>query len=152
MSLAGLVMKWQATATMSGRKSMNEHKFDLSERLLAFSARVIRLLDHLPKTMAGRKIADQLIRATMSVGANYEESRGADSRADFCHKLQIALKEMRESRYWLCLIAMAALVSPDKMGNLVDEATQLRAILGKAVATARGKSRECPAMTNPNPS
>ena len=122
---------------------MNGNRFALSERLLAFSARVIRLLDHLPKTLAGRKIADQLIRATMSVGANYEESRGADSRADFCYKLQIALKEMRESRYWLCLIAMAALVGPEKMGDLVDEATQLRAILGKAVATARGRSRDC---------
>ena len=130
---------------------MNSGRFDLSERLLAFSARVIRLLDHLPKTLAGRKIADQLIRATMSVGANFEESRGADSRADFCHKLQIALKEMRESRYWLCLIRMATLVSPEKMGDLVDEATQLRAILGKAVATARGRSRECTATTNPNP-
>jgi len=131
---------------------MTSNIFDLSERLLVFSARVIRLLDHLPKTLAGRKIADQLLRATMSVGANYEESRGTDSRADFCYKLQIALKEMRESRYWLCLISKAELVTTDKIGNLVDEATQLRAILGKTVATARGKSRqkETGAISNPS--
>ncbi len=130
---------------------MTTEIFDLSERLLLFSAKVIKLLDHLPKTLAGRKIADQLIRSTMSVGANYEESRGADSRADFCYKLQIALKEMRESRFWLCLINKAALVAPDKIGNLVDEATQLRAILGKSVATARGKSTERRAMTHSDP-
>jgi four helix bundle protein len=126
---------------------MAESNYDLSERLLSFSARVIRLLDHLPKTIAGRKIADQLIRATMSVGANFEEARGADSRADFCHKMQISLKEMREARYWLCLIQTAALVPPDKVKDLVGEATQLRAILGKAVATARGRARQTPAQS-----
>jgi four helix bundle protein len=115
---------------------------DLSERLLEFTAQVIRLLDELPTTMTAKKIADQLIRATMSVGANYEESRGTDTRADFCHKLQIALKEMRETRYWLCVVDKAGMADKEKMRMLVDEATQLRAIFGKSVATARGKARE----------
>ena len=91
--------------------------------------------------MIGKKIADQLIRSAMSAGANFEESRGADSRADFCHKLQISLKEMRETRYWLCLIAKAEMADKGKMVSLVQEATELRAILGKSVATARGKAR-----------
>jgi four helix bundle protein len=58
----------------------------------------------------GKKIADELLRASTSVGANYEEAQGAESKADFNHKLQIALKEMRESRYWLCLISEATLL------------------------------------------
>ena len=87
------------------------------------------------------KISDQLIRSVMFVGANYEEARGADSRADFSHKLQIALKEMRESRYWLCLIAKLELNSGLKIHKPVDEATQLRAILAKSVATSRGKAK-----------
>lgn len=61
---------------------MTERKFDLSDRLLDFSAQVIRLLDQLPEKPAARKIADQLIGSAMSVGANFEESRGCDSRAD----------------------------------------------------------------------
>lgn len=77
----------------------------------------------------------------MSVGANYEEARGTHSRADFSHKLQISLKEMRESRYWLVLIAKAELIDPQQMSEIIDEATQLRAILAKSVATSRGKSR-----------
>ena len=83
----------------------------------------------------------------MSVGANYEEAKGADSRADFSYKLQIALKEMRETCYWLCLIGRLELAGANgRITPLIDEATQLRAILGKAVATSRGKARESPGI------
>ena len=125
---------------------MSQPISDLSDRLLLFSARVIRLLDYLPTTKAGREIADQLIRSSMSVGANYEEARGADSRADFCNKLQISLKEMREARYWLCLTEKAEIVvdasAGEQVHKLVNEANELRAILGKAAATARGKAKQ----------
>ena len=78
----------------------------------------------------------------MGVGSNYNEARGTDSRADFCHKLQIALKEMRETHYWLSVIEKAELVADTRLlAPVLDEATQLRAILGKSVATARGKAR-----------
>ncbi len=77
----------------------------------------------------------------MSVGANYEEARGTDSRADFGHKLQISLKEMRETYYWLQLIAKAGLSQSPSLGALLDEAKQLRAILGKSVATVRGTAK-----------
>lgn len=114
---------------------------DIGERLLDFSAGVIKILHMLPKSSTARKIEDQLVRSAMSVGANYEEARGTDSRADFCHKLQIALKEMRETRYWLCLIQKAEMIGAAPMEPLVKEATELRAILAKAVATARGKAK-----------
>lgn len=116
---------------------------DLSLRLIAFSARIIRLLNHLPNTKAAREIEGQLIRSGMGVGSNYNEARGADSRADFCYKLQIALKEMRETHYWLSVIDKAEFVTDNRiLPPLLDEATQLRAILGKSVATARGKARK----------
>lgn len=117
-------------------------KRELGERLLDFSADVIRLLDTLPQTSAARKIADQLLRSAMSVGANYEESKGADSRADFAHKLQISLKEMRETRYWLCLVARVGMLDPTSMVSVIREATELRAILGKSVATVRGRESD----------
>jgi four helix bundle protein len=122
---------------------------DLSPRLIAFSARIIRLLDHLPNTKTAREIEGQLIRSGMGVGSNYNEVRGADSRADFCHKLQIALKEMRETHYWLSVIDEAKLIADARhLAPLLDEATQLRAILGKSVATARGKARMDRERTN----
>lgn len=83
-----------------------------------------------------------MVRSAMSSGANYEEARGADSRADFCNKLQISLKQMRETRYWLCLTERAGLIEGYGVKTLVKEATELRAILAKAIATAGGKARQ----------
>lgn len=61
--------------------AMQTNQRDLADRLIDFSADVIRLIEALPETMPGRKISDRLIRSVMSVAANYEEARGADSRA-----------------------------------------------------------------------
>jgi len=114
---------------------------DISTRIIKFNGRIIKLVDIIVGTFAGKKIADQLIRSGPSIGANYEEAHGAQSRADFAHKLQIALKEARETRYWLCLILEADLAPNFGVEALVDEATQLRAILGKSVATVRGTAK-----------
>ena len=105
--------------------------------MLIYAARIVKLVASLPKTPVGRRIGDQLLRSGTSVGANYEEAQGAESKADFTHKLQIALKELRESRYWLRLLAASDTVSPRELEEIIDEATQLRAILSKAVVTAK---------------
>ena len=110
---------------------------DLGERLLVYAARIVNLVASLPKTPVGRRIGDQLLRSGTSVGANYEEAQGAESKADFTHKLQIALKELRESRYWLRLLAVSETVPPHRLEEIINEATQLCAILSKAVATAK---------------
>ena len=82
---------------------------------------------------------DQLLRSATSAGANYEECRGAFSRPDICNKLQISLKEMRESVYWLMLLYETGLCqNVTELTALKDEGRQLRAILGKSTLTARG--------------
>jgi len=113
----------------------------IGERLLDYSARVIKLVDALPNTLVGRRIADQLLRSAMSAGANYEEAQGAESKEDFTHKLQIALKELRESGYWLQLLERSGKIPVNKMDRLIDESNQLRAMISKAVATAKGKAK-----------
>jgi len=110
---------------------------DLAERLLEFAARIGKAVDALPGTRLGRHIAGQLIRCGTAPAPNYEEGRAAESRADFVHKLSIALKELRESRYWLRLIVKAELLTERKMSGVLDEATQLCRILGKSIATAK---------------
>ena len=117
---------------------------DLQERLLEYGARIVKLVEALPRTMVGRRIGDQLLRCSVSVGANYEEAQAGESREDFTHKLQVALKELRESNYWLRLLVRAKTLPPDRLSNILDESNQLRAILSKAVATAKGKSKKCP--------
>jgi four helix bundle protein len=109
---------------------------------LEYGACVIELVNSLPKTTAGRRIGDQLLRSATSVGANYEEAQAAESRADFVHKLQIALKEVRESHYWLQLLRRTRVLAPEELAVLLDEATQLRAILSKSVITAKTNERQ----------
>src|SRR5207302_1437447 len=99
-----------------------------------------RLVQALPKNVAGRHVGGQVLRCGTSVGSNYEEARGAESRADFVHKLAVSWKEVRESWFWLRLIHRAALVKPDLVENLIQEANELSAILAKSLATARGHS------------
>jgi four helix bundle protein len=117
----------------------------VSERLLDYGVRAIRVVDSLPRNLVGRRVGDQLLRSSLSVGANYEEAQGAESREDFVHKLQIALKELRESNYWLRLLAKAEIVPRDRLSAILDESNQLRAMLSKAVATTKGRARK------PNP-
>lgn len=76
---------------------------DLSKRLFDFAAKVLLFLKALPKTPEGNVVRYQLAKAATSSGANYEESQAGSSKADFANKVRIALREMRESNYWLRL-------------------------------------------------
>ncbi|MEA3357929.1 MAG: four helix bundle protein [Thermodesulfobacteriota bacterium] len=110
---------------------------DIAERLLDFSVRIIKLVNALPKTIVGRHIAGQLMRSGTSCGSNYEESRGAESRADFIHKLGIVLKEIKESRFWLRLIYHAKIMKPEQIESLIEECEELAAIIAKSIITAK---------------
>src|ERR1700687_4964473 len=110
---------------------------DISERLLNFAVRVLRLIGALPKRTVGRHIANQLLRSSSSAGSNCEEARGAESLANFIHKLGVSWKETRESWYWLRLIHRAELIKPRRVEPLLQEADELCAILAKSLATSR---------------
>ena len=114
---------------------------ELGERLLDFGVRIIKVVEAMPGTLVGRRIGDQLLRSGTSVGANYEEAQAAESKLDFVHKLQLSLKEVRESNYWLLLLSKAKTLPPKQLEELIDESHQLRAILSKAVATAKGRAK-----------
>ena len=109
------------------------------ERLLDFGARAIRLAAKLPRSDIGRHIALQLTRAATSAGANYSEACGAESTSDFVHKLQVSLKELRETDYWLRLIARVKMVKPLLLGKLTEECNELQAILVAAITTTKRK-------------
>ena len=111
----------------------------LAERLLSFAVAIIKMSKKMPNTYAARHIYKQLIRSSSSCGANYEETIAAESRADFCHKLQIVLKEIRESNYWLKLLRQSGLVESKKIEPLIKESYELIKIVSKSVKTAKGK-------------
>ena len=112
---------------------------ELADRLLAFTVRIIKLVTSLPRTEVGKHIGLQLLRSGTSPGANYEEARGAESNADFIHKLGIVLKELKETRFWIRVIKSVPLVKPDRTEILLDECEQLIAIIAKSIFTARKK-------------
>jgi four helix bundle protein len=113
---------------------------DIAERLLAFGEGVVAVVKKLPRDVACRHLAAQLVRAGTSCGANYEEARAAESRADFIHKIGVAMKEVREAQYWLRLIDRSRLVAMP-LEPLIGEAWELSAILGQSKITARENAR-----------
>lgn len=74
---------------------------ELHQRLIQFAARTSRVAKALPRSDEGRYISQQLLRCGLSAPANYAEARGAESRADFIHKLRVVLKELNEAKSWL---------------------------------------------------
>jgi four helix bundle protein len=110
---------------------------NISIRLRHFAAQVVRLCRTFPDDPAAKHILRQLVRAATGGGSNYEEARGAESRADFIHKVGIANKEMREALYWLRLVQDAEIVVGEQLADLVREADELVAILTASINTAK---------------
>ena len=113
---------------------------DLGDRLLDFAVDVIALAPRLQRSPTGRYLVGQLVRAASSAGANFQEARGAESRADFVHKLQIVLKELRETEYWLRLVQRTKLIPPDLVSAPLAEVDELIRIVVKSVVTAKSRS------------
>ena len=112
---------------------------ELERRLIDFAVRVIKVADALRKSPVGKHIAGQLLRSGTSPAPNYAEARGAESNADFIHKLRIALKELNESCVWLKMICQAELMKPELLDDLIDENKQLCRMLNASVKTAKQK-------------
>jgi four helix bundle protein len=124
-----------------GATGSSERRFDLEERLLEYAVRIIRLVDALPPTRAGRHVADQLLRCGTSPLANHGELQGAESRKDFVHKLGICLKEIREARRWLRLVHRVPLLTPAKVDPLIGETESLIKIFAASIRTAEKNKR-----------
>lgn len=87
--------------------------------------------------MGAAHIQDQLFRSATSVAANYAEACVPESRKDFAHKTNIALKELVESRMWLRIISMKQYVKPELLNSLMSEVEELIKIFHASVKTAR---------------
>jgi four helix bundle protein len=117
---------------------------ELSERLFKFAARVILFTRILPEDAEYKVIKYQLVKSAGSVGANYEEAQSASSSADFTYKVEISLREMRESNYWLRLLKEITSSKSDKDSKeidlLIDESNQIKKILGTIVYKVKNKN------------
>jgi four helix bundle protein len=117
-------------------RSMDEH--DLKRRTKQFGVRVIKLVCALPGSIAGRAIANQLIRSGTSVGANYRAACRGRSKADFIAKLAIVEEEADESAFWMEMIIESGLLNKALVEPLLGEANELVAIMVSSRKTASG--------------
>jgi len=103
-----------------------------------FVCRVDRLLIlEIAENGASRHICGQIIRSGTSAAANYGEARGAESRADFVHKLKIVFKELNETTIWLEIIGESSSLSPEHIAEIVRENRELCRIIAASIKTAR---------------
>ena len=109
---------------------------DLIDRTKKFALRIIKLVGALPRTIEGRSIAGQLMRSGTSVAANYRAACRARSKAEFIAKLGTVEEEADESAFWLELIIDPALISENKVRPLLNEASEIVAMIASSKKTA----------------
>lgn len=113
---------------------------ELSKRIFNFVIRVLKYIRQLKNTEELKVIKYQIAKSSSSTGANYEEAQAGVSKADFSNKVAIALKEMRETNYWLRVIKALDEKQPsEKIDLLIDESEELKKILGSIVSKTRSK-------------
>ena len=126
---------------MPEEKAEAERTFDLEDRLIQFAVRVLHVVEALPGTRAGSHIAGQLVKSGTSPAPNYGEAQSAESRADFVHKVKVALKELREARIWLRIIRLMEYLKPTRLDPLLQENEELIRILFTSAAAAQGNDQ-----------
>lgn len=119
--------------------SSREWKKVFIQRLLRFGVVVIKLASKFPRTPAGFAIANQLIKSATSIGANFVEAQDASSTKDFIQKLSIALREAKETSYWLQIVQMSELISEKLLSEAIRENNEIIAVLITSVKSSKLK-------------
>lgn len=116
---------------------MNTHNKTINERAMDFAVKSVKLAKFLRDQFNEFSLADQVLRSGTSIGANYEEACGAISKADYIAKLNISLKEARESRFWIVLLHNCKLIDDKAFQSLYQDVDSLALILGKSIRTTQ---------------
>jgi len=112
----------------------NERENIILKLSFDFALQIIEFSENLEKN---RKfsIANQILKAGTSIGANIKEAQGAESKADFIHKMKIAAKEAEETEYWLelCRQSKNYPFNPD----LLDQLISIKKLLSKIISSSK---------------
>jgi four helix bundle protein len=114
-----------------------KNKYDLEDRLIAFACLCLEVCDLLPNSKAGQILEYQLTKSSTSSALNYGEVQGAESRADFLHKMKTFLKELKECRINLKIIKHKPIIAHPKVDAALVESGELVAIFLTSVDTAK---------------
>ncbi len=115
-------------------------EIDLPSRTFKFAIRIVHLCRFLNNNQKDIKIiSNQLFRSGTSIGANVEEGQGAQSKADFINKYHIALKEARETSYWLRILIETETLPSHQLHPLLEECEEIKKIIGSSLITIKSK-------------
>src|SRR5437016_8201678 len=120
----------------------------LEERLVDFAAKIIGMAGKLCNTFQGRHITKQILRSGTAAAPNYAEARGAESRADFVHKLGIVQKELNETSVWLRIVLRISREKEDLIVAILQENIELARIVAASIRTAKTRSNAVPQNDN----
>lgn len=115
----------------------------ITERTFAFAVRIVKLcqvLDESPgvaRTMSLNNSKFKIQKWDENTGANVEESQAAQSSADFVHKLEIALKEARETQYWLKLLIATEIMPEQRLLPLLNETQEIIKVIASIVVSKK---------------
>lgn len=126
---------------MNNKKTQrNSKEKDIKERSFSFACRIVKLYQFLARKRGGGEVLGrQVLRSGTSIGANLEEASAGQSKADFIFKCNIALKEARETYYWLRLLMTTRIVPVSRLRQLANESNELVAILTTIVKKSRSR-------------
>ena len=119
-------------------QNVGKTKYDLEERTARLGEKVITLVQSLSKNPINNPLISQVVRSATSVGANYVEADGAESKKDFNHKIAICKKEAKETKHWLRMIAFSNKGTIEECKELWREAHEIVLIFS---AILRSKKR-----------
>ena len=111
----------------------------MMEKSFLFALRIVKLYQHLSEKKKEFVLSKQVLRSGTSIGANPEESRGAQSSPDFQAKISIAYKEARETSYWLRLLFASKYLTERQFNSFYTDCEELIRILGFTQLTMRTK-------------
>jgi four helix bundle protein len=124
---------------MKDEPNKNQEPGDLKSRTKQFALRIVRLYSALPSSVVAQVLGKQVLRSGTSVGAHFREATRSRSDAEFISKVEGALQELEETAYWLELLGEGDVISSGRLGDLMDEANQLTAILVACVRNAKSR-------------
>lgn len=118
-------------------QNKNDKKYDLEERTAKFGEDVIEFAKTLKRNPIINPLISQLIRAATSIGANYMEADGAESKKDFRHKIAICKKEAKETKHWIRMLSKASTEDKEKLRQLWQEAQEFTLIFSAIIKNSK---------------
>ena len=112
-----------------GGNTSARHPFDLEERTAIFGERIVRFSKEVPRNPTNNRLIDQLVGAGTSIGANFCEANDCVSKKDFRYIVKRCIKEAKETRFFLRMIASSETPLAETARALYREATELIKIL-----------------------